>query len=352
MLVAAGLATLPWPGMRRQLLRLAASALALAAALLVSALVLGGASGSTQVGALANKKGLADPTWEFVRAITGDLPSLPPTNRQMVNDAATHALQPAGTWLAVAVVVATIGIVVGLVTKQGVARRALLFTLITLVGIAGVGAVFALGWSSYVPRRTGAQRMVQEATLAITPFVACGTACLMFLMGRRRGQVWRRFVSAALVVLSCGTGVFYSARAEQAVRYQRPLPSDVSALRGLELPADSVVLTNAYTEGYVAQVMGATGLLDGRAPYTYPTVLTRASGLLREAKTFYRRPCRDLGFLHENHVSYVVVTHRKSFALGTNNVFARAVGPQRLDACPELTAVLRSPRLLVYRVER
>ena len=81
----------------------------------------------------------------------------------------------------------------------------------------------------------------------------------------------------------------------------------MSALQRLGLSSDSVVLTNAYTEGYVAQVMGATGLLDGRAPYTYPTVLTRANRLLREAKTFYRAPVTTSTSWTENHVSYVVV---------------------------------------------
>ena len=65
--------------------------------------------------------------------------------------------------------------------------------------------------------------------------------------------------------------------------HQQPQASDVTALRASGLP-DSVVLTNAWTEGYVPQVMGARGLLDGRAPYTYPRVLVRANHLLRKAR--------------------------------------------------------------------
>ena len=124
------------------------------------------------------------------------------------------------------------------------------------------------------------------------------------------------------------------------------------ALERLDLPSDAVVLTNAYTEGYVAEVMGATGLLEGRAPYTDAMVLNRANRLLREAKTFYRRPCHNAEFLAENDVSYVVVAKRGSFALATPNVFARNVPPQRLGNCPGLTPVLTTSDLRVYKVDR
>ena len=184
----------------------------------------------------------------------------------------------------------------------------MLFNVVTLVGLGGIAAILALGWSSYVPRRTGSSRLVQEMTLLVGPLVACGLACLTALVGRRAGQTWQMALCAFLVVASCGLGTFHSARVETTLQHQRPQPSDVSALQGLGLSSGSVVLTNAYTEGYVPQVMGATGLLDGRAPYTYPSVLTRANRLLREAKTFYQRPCHNVDFLEENNVSYVVVT--------------------------------------------
>ncbi len=47
-----------------------------------------------------------------------------------------------------ALAVAIVGLLIGLVTRQGVARRALMFSLVALVGLGGVAAVLALGWSS------------------------------------------------------------------------------------------------------------------------------------------------------------------------------------------------------------
>ena len=351
MLVAAGVATMPRHGIRRHLLRVVVSGLALLGSVVVVGLVLGGtASGATQVGNLAHQSGLADPTWDFVRAITGHPPSLPPSNHAIAVKAAATAMHGAVAWVGVAVVVAIAGLVVGLVTRQGVARRTLMFNVLALVGLGAAAALFALGWSSYVPRRTGSQRLVQEMSVLIGPFVACGLACLMRRLGVVSGERWRRAVTMTLVVASCGLGVFFSARAVPSLQHHRPLPSDVSALRHLGVPHDSVVLTNAYTEGYIPQVMQAHGLVDGRAPYTYPRVLARANGLLRDAQSFYRQPCRRIVFLYHHHVSYIVVAHRGSYALGTSNLFSPGVATWRLDQCAGLTRVLATPRLLVYRI--
>jgi hypothetical protein len=134
------------------------------------------------------------------------------------------------------------------------------------------------------------------------------------------------------------------------VARQRPAPSDVQGLASLDIPPDAVILSNAYTEGYLAQVTGAQGLLEGRAPYTFPDVLTRANALLREAKAFYAAPRRNLDFLERNRVSYVLVSERRSFSVGTDNVFAPRARTGRLDASPALTRVLSTPGLVVYRV--
>jgi len=250
-----------------------------------------------------------------------------------------------------ALCVAIVGLGVGLATKQGVARRTLVFTLVTVVGLACVVAMWTLGWSSYVPRKTGG-RFVLEVTLLFGPFVACGLACLMRVLGRASGQTWRRAVSVTLVAVFCAVGLQKTARHEAGLGHARPLASDVTSLRELGVPADSVVLTNAWTQAYVPQVMGAKGLLDGRAPYTYPRVLVRANHLLRKARHFYQHPCRDIDFLDSHDVSYVVVARRGTYALGARNLIAKHVEPKTLDACAELTQVMSTPHLTVFKVDR
>jgi hypothetical protein len=182
--------------------------------------------------------------------------------------------------------------------------------------------------------------------------VACGMACLVRAMTKIPGRTWSRTATASVVVLSCGLGLLHGVQTEESLRVQRPSPADVSSLRSFDVPRRSVVLTNAYTEGYVAEVMGASGLLEGRAPYTYPRVLTRANRLLREARDFFQHPCRNIDFLDRNNVAYVVVTPKGTYALSTRNLVAKHVDPSTLDACPELIRVVATSRLDVFRVER
>jgi hypothetical protein len=353
MLVAAGLATIPRHRVREHLIRVVVSGLVLIVSVVVGGVLLGGISGATQVGDLPDRGGIGDPTWDFTRAIRGLAPTIPPTNHALVQAALRLSFNGAGVWVVVALALAVVGLIIGLVTKQRVARRALVFSLVTVACLAGVAAVLALGWSSYVPRRTGSSRLIHEATLLVGPFVACGLACLLRALAKiSSGQTWRRSAAVAVVTFACVLGFLHSVHMEKLLQVQRPQSADVTSLRSLDVPSKSVVLTNAYTEGYVAEVMGATGLLEGRAPYTYPKVLERANRLLREARTFYRRPCRHLHFLDRNHVSYVVAAQPGSFALGTPNIFYRRVQQQRLEACPRLTRVLSTPHLLVFRVDR
>jgi hypothetical protein len=50
-------------------------------------------------------------------------------------------------------------------------------------------------------------------------------------------------------------------------------------------------------------------------------------------------------------VSYVVLTQRGTYALGTRNLVAKHVVPGRLDRCSGLIRVMSTPRLAVYKVD-
>jgi hypothetical protein len=352
MLVAAGVATLTRRRLRQHVVRVVASGAILLVSLVVGGLALGAASGTKQVGKLGHLRGLADPTWDFVRAAQGHVASMPPTNHAVAEGALSRAFRDGAIWVFPALCIAVVGLALGLATKQAVARRTLVFSLVTLVGLAAIGATFALGWSSYVPRKTGSGRFVMEVTLLVAPVVACGFACLIRYLGRVAGLTWRRTVSVILVAAFCALGLRNSALHAEALSHAPPRKSDVSALRDVGVPAGSTVLTNAWTQGYIPQVMGARGLLDGRAPFTYPRVLKRANHLLRKARDFYQHPCRTIGFLDKHDVSYVIVVRRDSHALSSSNLVAKHVDASNLDACPELTRVTTTPNLTVFRVDR
>jgi hypothetical protein len=320
---------------------------ALAASVLLVSLVAGGASGTEHTGSLGDEHGLADPTWEFIRAISALPPSQPPGNAEIASSTVTAIYHGTGWWLGPLVAGATVLLVVTAVHHQR-GRRLLVFTLVSLAALAAVAAVFAFGWSSYVPRRTGAQRLLTEASLLVGPYVAGALGCVPLVLGRR---AWWRPVTAVTVIVLCAGGLLASAHLEHTFTRMRPPQAAVEALSRLDLPAGSVVLTNAYTEGFLADVMSADGLLEGRAPYTYPDVLRRANRLLRGAHTFFDAPCSHGAFLRTNHVDYIVVARRGSYALASANTIAGA-SDARLHRCPRLRPLLTTADLRVYRVNR
>jgi hypothetical protein len=345
LLVASAITLYPRDRPLPYLRQCALTGLAVLGSVLVLGVALGVAPGTEHAGRLANTSGLADPTWRFIHLIRDLPPSLPPGNPKLAKGAIASVYEGTGIWVGLVAAASLVLLALGARRRQP-ASRILAFALLSMLGLAAVGAVFAFGWSSYVPRRTGAQRLVAEATLLLGPCVAGALACLR-LSGRLRGRT--QLTSICVVVVLCALGVFGSVRLAGVLDRQRPPPSAVQALVSLDVPPRAVVLTNAYTEGYVKQVTGAHGLIDGRAPYTFPSVLRRANSLIRQAKQFYLSPRRHAGFLDREHVSYVVVSGH-SYSLGTGNLYVKPTEMRGLNACPRLKPVLLMPGLRVYHV--
>jgi hypothetical protein len=349
LVVGSMLALCPRHGAWSFLRRCALSGVALGASGLMSAIVFGGSSGTEHASNLSDRSGLADPTWEFIRAIQALPPSTPPTSEEIASDVISSVYQASGWWIGLAVVVATAVLVGGAARGSSGARRVLTFTVASLIGLLALAALFAFGWSSYVPRRTGASRLLQEATLLVGPYVACALGLVRLPVHQIARQ---RFICTAAILILCAAGLEASSRLERNVERQRPDPSVQQALASLKMRPDSVVLANAYTEGYIERVTRAEGLLEGRAPYTYPRVLRRANALLREAAAFYENPAGGSAFLETNNVAYVLLSRSGSYSLGTGNTFDLGVRPSRLNASPRLVRVLSSRDLTVFRVVR
>jgi hypothetical protein len=346
MLVSSVAATLPrehvWAHLRRGLWS--------GGVLLIGAVTLGfvlkSASGNEHAGGLANTDGVADPTWRFITALRGHRPSLPPTNSRLLESALRTAYHGT-TILAVVLIAITILILVIAVAKgDDVARRTCTFVIVSIILMAVIGAVLAFGWASYVPRRTGAQRLPQEATLLLGVLVAVAVAVTAKWVPRLD---WRPMFTAGLVLVLCVSGFAANTALERTLRYQRPSAAAVSSLSSFQFKPGSVILTNAYTEGYIDQLTDARGLLEGRAPFTFPSLLSRANGLLTEAAAFFHEPCRRLEFLRRHHVSYVAVTPVSSYSLGTASIFVDASRP-KLAGCPALKQVHSASGLVIYEV--
>lgn len=344
-----GVALALWPrtgSVRAHLRRGALTAGALVLAILMVGVLIGGPSGAGQTDGMLDVGGIDDPTWEFVRAITAQPPSEPPTNLAIA-ESALRSMYRDTWWWVVPLLVAALAVALLRFRAGELARRTVLFVIGSLAVLLVLAAVLALGWDSYVPRRTGAQRLVQQSTVLVGPLVALGAAVGVPWRvpdARRRVQV----AVGALALLTLG-GALATLRLATSYANNLPEPGDVAALTDLDVPDDAVVLTNAFTEGYVERVTGAESLLEGRAPYTYPEVLQRVNGLLREAAAFYSDPRASRDFLAEHDVGYVIVAKPRSDALGTSNIFRVQTRVRALGRIDSLEKVVDRPGFKVYR---
>ena len=107
------------------------------------------------------------------------------------------------------------------------------------------------------------------------------------------------------------------------------------------------MLTNTYSEGFVGAVLDAQGVLDGRAPYSEPTTLKRASTLLDESIRFFANPLITPLPEAAPSISYVLVATTPS-VLGTPLVFF--TNYDALAQRPDLELVSEGPGWRLYKV--
>jgi hypothetical protein len=352
MITAAALVS--WAGgeRREQLRRIAIAVVTLAAGVVVAALVFHEASGTVHAGGLVDRGGLADPTWEFFRAARGDPSSTPPANLAMMEQSVRQLYSWQKWWMIPTLLLACYGL--WRHRAEAAVRRAVAFALLSLLGILLVASVFMLGWQGYVPRRTGASRLVAEASLLGPPLLAIGLGCAVSSvrawLGRQRLATYRWLgdIVVLAVVAVCG----WTSLSDVAAYDDGMAPSraQLAVWRSLPLTRSDVVLANGYTEGFIPDLTGAQGLLDGRAPYTFDAQLKRANGLLRGARAFYGDPAGHWDFLAQNHITWVVVGVPGTWSLGTNNVWDVPDATRDLARCAGLQRVTGDPTLSVFRV--
>jgi hypothetical protein len=349
MVLAAALAHVAH-GPRSELRRAGISLVVYAGAFGVTGLVFQGASGTGHAGGLVNQGGLADPTWEFYRIGRSSLPLLPPSNGQMLYDVPGYLY--GGSWWWVTVILVLAGVGLWRRRRDPDTRLLVAFIVLTMIGLAVVAAVFMFGWDGYVPRRTGASRIPLEASLLVPAFIAVGLGCLAQATWRWRGRavperrrrpIMLTAVVACALVSSVGVARYNSTQALSR--------NDLAVWRSLPLKHDDVVLTNAYTEGFIPDVTDAQGLLDGRAPYTFGDLLHRANSLFSEAQGFFADPSAHWGFLRANDISWVIVGKASTFALSTGNAWAVPGSLDALERCGGLQRVADDdPSITVFRV--
>jgi hypothetical protein len=352
LIAAAALVSVIRERLGEQLKRSGIMFVALLGAAVLTGLAFREASGTVHAGGLIDTGGLADPTWEFFGAARDEPPSMPQGNADMVIDT-IRGMYTAWSWIWIVAILLLAGYGLYRRRQDPVIRQLAGFTVVSLVGLGAIASVFMFGWQGYVPRRTGASRFVLEASLLVPPFVAAGLASLaQHLAERRRTRLFpneRSRLLTSLAALSIlGVATMFVIRGYNAP--QAPSRDELATWRSLPLTSSDVVLSNAYTEGFIPDVTGAQGLLDGRAPYTFGSLLQRANELFRSAQAFFGDPSAHWDFVADNGVTWIVVGDPDSESLGTRNVWETPPSLTALDNCSGLELVVKTPTLAAYRV--
>jgi hypothetical protein len=315
-------------------------------------LVLGGSlSGASSLGDLPEVEAGIDPTWRFAQVVQGSPSPDPPSVGRLVATSLDRGLRSLGSpWFVglAAIVVAVLAaraMAGGPLDRLG-ARRTLIFLAVTAATALVIALTFVVGWTTYVPRRTGFARLFQVALLLVPIGAGVAVSELVDTPARRAAQ--------AILVAGGATLVFVGVIAVRgqgrldAIAEQRPSAAELGALRDVPIRDGAVVLTNGYSEGLVPVVTGARGVLDGRAPYTDSPLLARANTLLGRSTRFFRDPLAGDASLPCAGVEYLLVAQDSGRTLGMPSAFPTdSVG---LDQRRDLRLVGSSPGVRIYRV--
>jgi hypothetical protein len=302
-----------------------------------------GLSGASKLGGLPPSDG-ADPTWKFVNLVSGRLVARPaPSAADAARRGITRGFVGLGSWWYFAVVVLAVALLLfvawrGRAAIRQAAREYSVMALLVVAGCVAVSVWFAVRWSTYVPTRTGWGRIV-PLTFALLP------AGIALVVSAVRGARWRAV--AVVVVLALGVGVTVHGRAfyDQLER-QQPTRETLADLGHLGLSTHDLVLTNAYSEGFVT-ALGGRGVLDGRAPYSEPHALAHANRLLEQSVAFFTDPAKNPLPPGVKGIDYVLVATTPN-VLGTPLLFPTAY--DALDRAPGLRLVRTGPGYRLYAV--
>lgn len=240
-------------------------------------------------------------------------------------------------------------------------RRALVVWLVFGVGLfAGSYLIYALSdW--YVPQRVGGRRLVPYELFV--PVIAATIG--LWAAGRGWQAVRARLPrqGARLLPAILGAVVVLATIASPAGAGETEEPGlsrvgfDAYEWMHANLPPDSRILANAYTDGSLTFLSGGAGILDGRAVYLEdPVFLRETTSLLLGARRFFLDPGDKVGaaFLANEDVDYLLVIGSRG---SSNDLAGYRPFPTNLDALSKdsrYTLVKRfgEQRLLLYRVER
>ena len=228
--------------------------------------------------------------------------------------------------------------------------------------VVGCLLLFAIA-DTYVPGRTPGRRLMPY--LLFVPVVAMTLA--LWVTGRLLAPAWRVLVplrgralaaALALALLTAGAVSASPLTVEGADEGDAALSqTGYDAYRWIDanLPPDTRLLANAYTDGAVAAVAHRVGIVDGRAVYLEnPTFLAESTALCLGARVVFGTPAAPgaATYLDRERVTHLLVATNgpNGTDLGGYLLFDTDVAALRADPRLRLVQSFGDGRLLLFEV--
>ena len=306
----------------------------------------GGLSGAEKLGNLPRSIAGLDPTWRFRSLAVGNLAvSAPPPLTSVARVSLRTGMAGLGwPWWALAAGLTVAGLVVMFTRRaelRSSALRIAVTMLATTVAIVVFSAFLAANYSTDVPRRTGYARLLP----LVYVFFPVTVALVLSAISRSR-----RALGVGLSVVFALAVFVPAARWTASLDIQMPSRESLGSLRDLGLSSDALVLTNSYSEGFVPDVTGGRGLLDGRAPYTESGVLQKVNRRLQASIKWFAAPASHgvAEPLPVPGVTHVLVSTITPWDLGAGVAFPTDVAA--LDGRSDLYLLRVGPGFRLYSV--
>jgi hypothetical protein len=195
--------------------------------------------------------------------------------------------------------------------RRSILIRADLLLAVPVLVFIGVVLLYVLGALSadtYVPRRTGPDRIAPYFVLAYT-LLPLGMAAAAGWIAPRHRVLQLTVLGFAVALVSIAS---YTEARELPAR--RPSSSELAEMQraGAALTSGGgdkpLVLTNSYTEGLLPVLLETDGLLDGRVPYSNAPLRERALEILRATRAFL--DSGDCALTDQYSPDFILVTSR------------------------------------------
>jgi hypothetical protein len=192
-------------------------------------------------------------------------------------------------------------------------RYEALFVLGWAMAIGAGGAVFVLGWDTYVPQRIGPSRIWPLLTVPGFMALALGLSAAAETGFFKRLKLRDAWVYAGLVcllvALAFAAGDDIDRRGDEGIGRQNYL-----FLRDHRFAPTDIVLTNNFNEGSLATISGGNCFVGGIAPYNKDdAILALSVRHMKQARRFFRRPTKEVAC--RMGIDYIVEA-RRPWSLG------------------------------------